>query len=75
MDEILKLEIRGRIADGWKKIGAGVATLNKLLDDMHDPQGDLFPIKPESFHDDFVQVVQETRRIVDELARRTQVVE
>ena len=42
--EIIRLETRGEIARGWKAIAGGLALVNKVIDDLLDPQqADLFP--------------------------------
>lgn len=63
--EIVRIETRGEIARGWKAIAGGLALVNKVIDEIVDPQqADLFPLDPAEFADDLNQVLEETTRRV-----------
>ena len=63
--EIVRLETTGEIARGWKAIAGGLAIVNKVIDDLLDPdQSDLFPLDPSDFAEEISQVLDETARRV-----------
>ncbi len=41
------------------------------MTDLLDPQGDLFPIDPAEFHDDFKEVYTNARRLLEQYRGKT----